>query len=182
MSRSTTGWASPPAGRPSRLSDAELLTLAVAQVLLGVRSEARWLQFVPRALPAAFPYLPGQSGYNKRLRAAVPLIKHLTRVLAVDADLWSDPGWVVDSTPVECARSRPTVQRSNLAAWAKAAREARPAVARGRLSSDVAPLVRTGDGVRGRSVRCRRSLRWRLNRSSPVMAGHRSNDGDSAVV
>jgi hypothetical protein len=29
-------------------------SLAVAQVLLGVRSEARWLRFVPRALPAAF--------------------------------------------------------------------------------------------------------------------------------
>ena len=45
-------------GRPPKLSDAELLTLAVAQVLLGVRSEARWLRLVPRALPSAFPYLP----------------------------------------------------------------------------------------------------------------------------
>jgi hypothetical protein len=41
-------------GRPPRLSDAELLTLAVAQVLLGVRSEARWLRFVPAHLPGAF--------------------------------------------------------------------------------------------------------------------------------
>jgi hypothetical protein len=30
-------------GRPPKLSDAELVTLAVAQVLLGVRSVARWL-------------------------------------------------------------------------------------------------------------------------------------------
>ncbi len=105
-------------GRPAKLSDAELLTLAVAQVLLGVRSEARWLRFVPRALPGAFPYLPGQSGYNKRLRGAVALIKRLIRELAADTDLWTDPVWVVDSTPVECARSRPTVRRSNLAGWA----------------------------------------------------------------
>ena len=105
-------------GRPPKLSDAELLTLAVAQVLLGVRSEARWLRFVPRALPGAFRYLPGQSGYNKRLRSALPLIKRLIRVLAADTDLWHDPVWLVDSTPVECARSRPTVQRSNLAGWA----------------------------------------------------------------
>ena len=84
-------------GRPPKLSDAELLTLAVAQVLLGVRSEARWLRFVPRYLPGAFPYLPGQSGYNKRLRNAVPLIKRLIRVLAADTDLWADPVWVVDS-------------------------------------------------------------------------------------
>ena len=105
-------------GRPPKLSDAELLTLAVAQVLLGFRSEARWLRFVPRALPAAFPYLPGQSGYNKRLRHALPLIKRLIRALATDTDLWADPLWLVDSTPVECARSRPTVKRSNLAGWA----------------------------------------------------------------
>jgi hypothetical protein len=105
-------------GRPPKLSDAELLTLAVAQVLLGVRSEARWLRFVPRALPGAFPYLPGQSGYNKRLRGALSLIKQLIRVLAADTDLWDDPVWIVDSTPVECARSRPTVKRSDLAGWA----------------------------------------------------------------
>src|SRR4051812_38431206 len=72
-------------GRPPRLTDAELLTLAVAQALLGVRSEARWLRLVPAALPGAFPYLPGQSGYNKRLRAALPLLKWVIRVLAVSA-------------------------------------------------------------------------------------------------
>jgi hypothetical protein len=105
-------------GRPPRLSDAELLTLAVAQVLLGVRSEARWLRFVPRHLPGAFRYLPGQSGYNKRLRAALPLLQRAIRALARDTDLWTDATWIVDSTPVECARSRPTARRSNLAGWA----------------------------------------------------------------
>src|SRR3954451_9231893 len=97
-------WAGRPArpsraGRPPKLSDAELLTMAVAQVLLGVRSEARWLRFLPRVLPGAFPYLPGQSGYNKRLRAAVPLLKRAIRAVAADTDLWSDTTWVVDSTP-----------------------------------------------------------------------------------
>ena len=106
------------AGRPPQLSDAELLTLAVAQVLLGVHSEARWLRLVPAALPGAFPYLPGQSGYNKRLRAAVPLLKRAIRAVAADTDLWTDTTWVVDSTPVECGRSRPTAKRSQLAGWA----------------------------------------------------------------
>src|ERR671939_1704395 len=108
----------PRPGRPPKLADAELLTLAVAQVLLGVRSEARWLRLVPQALPGAFPYLPGQSGYNKRLRAALPLLKRVIRVLAADTELWADPVWLVDSTPVECARSRPTVLRSDLAGFA----------------------------------------------------------------
>jgi hypothetical protein len=102
-------------GRPPRLTDSELLTLATTQVLLGVHSETRWLRLVPQALPGAFPYLPGQSGYNKRLRAALPLLKRIIRVLAADTDLWSDPVWLVDSTPVECARSRPTALRSDLA-------------------------------------------------------------------
>jgi hypothetical protein len=108
----------PRAGRPPRLSDAELLTLAVAQALLGVRSEARWLRYVPRHLPGAFPYLPGQSGYNKRLRAALPLLRRAIRAVAADTDLWTDALWVVDSTPIECGRSRTTARRSDLAGWA----------------------------------------------------------------
>jgi hypothetical protein len=105
-------------GRRPRLTDAELLTLAVAQALLGIHSETRWLRLIPQRLPGAFPYLPGQSGYNKRLRAAWPLLRRIIRELATDTDLWTDPVWLVDSTPVECARSRPTVQRSNLAGHA----------------------------------------------------------------
>ena len=105
-------------GRPPKLSDAELLTMAVAQALLGIRSEARWLRFLPRHLPGAFPYLPGQSGYNKRLKAAVPLLKQAVRLVASDTDLWFDDVWVTDSTPVECGRSRPTAKRSQLASWA----------------------------------------------------------------
>jgi hypothetical protein len=105
-------------GRPPKLSDAELLTMAVAQALLGIRSEARWLRFLPKHLPGAFPYLPGQSGYNKRMRAALPLLKKAIRLVAVDTDLWFDDVWVTDSTPVECGRSRPTVKRSDLAGWA----------------------------------------------------------------
>jgi hypothetical protein len=38
--------------------------------------------------------------------------------LAKDSDFWFDNHWIVDSTPVPCGMSRPTVQRSNLAGWA----------------------------------------------------------------
>jgi hypothetical protein len=61
-------------GRPPRLTDAELVTLAVAQALLGFTSEARWLRFLPVRMPGAFRYLPGQSGYNRRLRAALGVV------------------------------------------------------------------------------------------------------------
>jgi len=93
-------------GRPPKLSDAELLTLAVAQVLLGVRSEARWLRFVPRHLPGAFPYLTG----------AVWLQQAAARRGA--ADQATDPGAGYRLDPVECARSRPAAKRSDLAGWA----------------------------------------------------------------
>lgn len=105
-------------GRPPRLSDSELVCLAVAQALLGYHSEARWLRFARAHLRPMFPYLPQRPAYNKRLRAALPQVKQAIRLLATDTDLWPDPVWVVDSTPVECARSRPTVLRSDLAGWA----------------------------------------------------------------
>jgi Transposase DDE domain len=101
-----------------KLTDAELLTLAVMQALLGYVSEARWLRYARTHLHGLFPYLPGQSGYNKRLRAAFPLLKYFIWVLAVDTELWRDTVWVADSTPVECSRSRDTVRRSALAGWA----------------------------------------------------------------
>jgi hypothetical protein len=41
------------------------------------------------------------------------------RALAVDTTLWTDDVWVVDSTPVECGRSRETAKRSELAGWAE---------------------------------------------------------------
>ena len=109
----------PTVGLSPQLSDAELVTLAVMQALLGFASEARWVRHARAHLRHLFPYLPQQSGYNKRLRAARGLIRHCTRALAAGTSLWTDDVWVVDSTPVECARSRETVRRSELAGWAE---------------------------------------------------------------
>jgi Transposase DDE domain len=41
------------------------------------------------------------------------------RVLAASTSLWTDDVWIVDSTPVECGRSRETAKRSDLAGWAE---------------------------------------------------------------
>jgi hypothetical protein len=105
-------------GRPPKLTHSELLCLAVMQAMLGFHSETRWLRYARAHLRHLFPYLPEQSGYNKRLRAALPQIKRVIRVLAKDTDFWHDTVWITDSTPVPCGMSRPTVKRSDLAGFA----------------------------------------------------------------
>ena len=109
----------PRIGLQPQLSDAELVTLAVMQALLGYTSEARWIRHAHAHLGHLFGYLPGQPGYNRRLRAAAALITTLIRMLAADTSLWTDDVWVADSTPVECGRSRETAKRSDLAGWAE---------------------------------------------------------------
>lgn len=108
----------PAIGLRPKLSDAELVTLSVLQVLLGFEDEARWVRYAHRHLRDLFPYVPGQSGYNKRLRKAALMLRSVMRILATDIDAWADDTWLIDSTPVECGRSRPTAKRSNLAGWA----------------------------------------------------------------
>jgi hypothetical protein len=111
--------ARPAGGIAPQLTDAELVTLAVIQALRGFTSERRFLRHARRELRHLFPYLPEQAGYTKRLRAAVALMRALWRLLACDTSLWHDDTWVIDSTPVECGRSRETVKRSALAGWAE---------------------------------------------------------------
>jgi Transposase DDE domain len=105
----------PEVGFRPELSDAELATVAVLQALGGFTSEARFIRYARRHLVSMFPHLPNQSGYNKALRKAVPMLQALIKVVGMDTSAYFDDVWLVDSTPVECARSRPTVQRSNLA-------------------------------------------------------------------
>ena len=109
----------PGTGIAPKISDAELVTLAVLQALLGFVSEARWLRFARKHLRHLFPYLPGQPGYNKRLRKLAATTRWLTGALARDTAVWTDDVWVVDSTPVECGRSKETVRRSDLAGYAE---------------------------------------------------------------
>lgn len=108
----------PRVGIAPRITDAELITVAVMQVLLGFHDESRWIRYARKALVHLFPYLPKQPGYNKRLRTLGGQLAHLVATLAVDTDLWRHPIRLADSTPVQCAASRTTVQNSALAGWA----------------------------------------------------------------
>ncbi|MER7450367.1 hypothetical protein ABTW96_08765 [Nocardia beijingensis] len=76
------------------MTDAELVTLAVMQTLLGFTSEARWLRYARTHLRPLFPYLPKQPGHNKRLRNAAAMIVSVIRVWPPDTSLRTDNVWV----------------------------------------------------------------------------------------
>src|SRR5436309_16081454 len=64
----------PRCGRPARVSDAELVALAVAQAALGISSDRQFLGLTGRVLPGWFPHLPEQAPYNRRLRHLAGLL------------------------------------------------------------------------------------------------------------
>ncbi len=109
----------PAVGIVPKLSDAELVTLAVIQALLGYTSEARFLRYAHAHLRAWFPYLPTRPAYNKRLRRSSRMMQHIINHLSRVSPSFHDSLWLVDSTPVECGRSRQTAKRSELAGWAE---------------------------------------------------------------
>ncbi|MCL2465139.1 MAG: IS982 family transposase [Micrococcales bacterium] len=102
-----------------QISDAELVCLAVMQALLGYHSETRWLRRAHKDFHLMFPHLPHQSGYNKRLRKLAGTMGWLVGQLARLTQVFDDNVWLVDSTPIECARSVDTVKRSDLSGWAE---------------------------------------------------------------
>ena len=102
-------------GRPPRISDSELICLAIAQVLLDCPNERRFLRLARQRLGHLFPYIPGQSGFNKRLRQLAPRLVQAIAILARLSPSFCDRLRLLDSTPVPCAASRETVRRSALA-------------------------------------------------------------------
>ncbi len=105
----------PRARRRPKITDAELVCLAVAQILLGIASERQFLRFAMCRLGHLFPYLPKQPGYNKRMRALAPQIVRLLNLIAFSSPSWYDRVRLLDSTPVPVGASRETVKRSAFA-------------------------------------------------------------------
>ncbi len=97
------------------LTDAEVVTLAVAQSIMGISSDRRFIKIARKQLAHLFPKLPNRSGYLKRREALSDTIEALTLVFASDSPGFHDDLVLVDSTPVECARSVETTRRSQLA-------------------------------------------------------------------
>ena len=80
-------------GIAPRLSDAELVTLAVLQALLGFDSEARFIRYATAHLHPWFLFVPQRPGYNKRLRRSGELMKHMIGALARDCPSFHDDVW-----------------------------------------------------------------------------------------
>jgi hypothetical protein len=82
---------------------------------MGVPSDARFLNRARKHLAHLFPLLPNRPGYLKRRQQLSDTIDMLISVFASDSPGFHDDLVLVDSTPVECARSLETTRRSQLA-------------------------------------------------------------------
>ena len=94
------------------LTDAEVVTLLVAQSLMGIPSDRRFLKVARKQLVGLFPGLVGQSGLHKRRARLADALELVMAVLARECPGFWDDIVLVDSTPVETARSRETVKRA----------------------------------------------------------------------
>jgi hypothetical protein len=102
------------------LTDAEVVTLLVAQVLMGIPSDRRFLRAARIRLIGLFPGLVGQSGWHKRRARMDTELQLVMAVLARECPGFWDDIVLIDSTPVETARSRETVKRAGASKLADA--------------------------------------------------------------
>ncbi len=104
-------------GRPAKVTDAELVALAVCQAAMGISSDRQFLGLVGRILPGWFAHLPDQSQYNRRRRALVELIAAVQQRLA----RWLDTGDIrlCDGTLLACASYPGCASRSEFAGFAR---------------------------------------------------------------
>ena len=98
-----------------KLTDAEIVTLCVAQVLMGIPSDRRFLRAAKRQLRHLFPELPTQDALHKRRKRLTETIEWLCGMVAAQSPGFNDDLVLLDSTPVECGRSIETTRRSELA-------------------------------------------------------------------
>jgi hypothetical protein len=106
------------------VTDAEVITLCVAQAIMGITSDPRFLAVARKRLIHLFPTLPDRAGFYKRREALSDTIEALIAEFAAHSPGAADDVLLVDSTPVECARSRETVKRGGASSLADAISDA----------------------------------------------------------
>src|SRR5580693_4712366 len=92
-----------PGNARRRVTDAEVVTLCVAQAIMGIPSDRRFLAVATKRLGHLFPQLPQQSGYFKRRRRLAESLEWLMGIFASQSPGYADDLLLIDSTPVECA-------------------------------------------------------------------------------
>jgi hypothetical protein len=106
----------PRPGPVGRVTDDDIVALAVAQAITGIVSDRRFLGTIGRLLPGLFPDLPDQTQYNRRLRRLTP---HITTVQLMLAELVA-AGQVrlADGTLIACANYPGCAAKSQFAGHA----------------------------------------------------------------
>ena len=100
------------------MADAELVCLAIAQVLLRYDDERHWLRAAAGRVGHLFPHLPGRCECNDRLKTAAPLMEAALRWLADHTPGPAELLALMDGTPVPCGQSVVTARRSGLSGYA----------------------------------------------------------------
>jgi len=103
----------PRPGPEGKITDAELVALAVAQAAMGESSDRKFLGMIAYRLEGWFPHLPDQTQYNRRLRRLTPQI---TAVQVAVAELIAE-GRVrlADGTLISCANYPGCASKSHFA-------------------------------------------------------------------
>ncbi len=105
-------------GRPPEVTDAEVVCLAVAKLLLRYDDERHWLRAAASRIGHLFPRLLRQSEYNQRLKSAAPLMEAALRWLVEATPGSAEMLRLMDATPIPCGQSALTAKRSDLFGWA----------------------------------------------------------------
>jgi hypothetical protein len=105
-----TSVAIPRPGPAGKITDHELIALAVAQAASGICSDRQFLGVIGRLLPGWFPHLPDQTQYNRRLRRLAPWIA--TVQLQVAELIAEGQIRLVDGTLISCANYPGCASRS----------------------------------------------------------------------
>jgi hypothetical protein len=79
---------------------------ALRCAIMGIPSDRRFLAVAAKHLRHLFPRIPGQAGYYKRRRRLADTLEWLMGVFASQSPGIEGDLLLLDSTPVECARSR----------------------------------------------------------------------------
>ena len=95
-------------GPEAKVTDAELVALAVCQAAMGLSSDRQFLGLVGFRLAGWFPHLPDQSQYNRRLRGLTGLLsavqQHLARLLDAGGPRLADGTLVGVANYAGCAQ------------------------------------------------------------------------------